>query len=161
MRRDPCSMSVSCRLTEVRFGDRRHTYDVRQGKYLGNVNRLKRNVTGGVAQFFARMPYRVKEVRVDRAKKTFAQGEWIEYRARVEVDSGRPGTHVLRVRVLGPDGKERRHYGKVLSAERGTASARIPLALNDAVGTWRIIARDVASGAETSATFRVADRGPQ
>ena len=59
---------------------------------------------------------------------------------------------VVRIRVYGPDGQEVPHYAKSLVVRDGSASWRIPFALSDAAGRWRVTATDVLTG-ETVAAF--------
>ncbi len=53
---------------------------------------------------------------------------------------------VVRVEVFDPAGRLVRHYSHNVTIHKGRASFRIPWALNDAPGTWRVRARDVISG---------------
>ena len=61
----------------------------------------------------------------------------------------------FHVDVFGPDGRERRHYAQNVAVIDGSGEAFIPLALNDTPGTWRIVARDVASRTAAEATVSV------
>ncbi len=47
-----------------------------------------------------------------------------------------------------------RNQGR-LTLKHGAGSGTIPLAVSDAAGVWRIVARDVATGVEGAATFTV------
>jgi hypothetical protein len=59
---------------------------------------------------------------------------------------------VVRAEVIDPDGHLIGHYSSNLTVHSGEASLRIPFAVSDAKGVWRIRVRDVVSGltAETS-----------
>jgi hypothetical protein len=59
---------------------------------------------------------------------------------------------VVRAEVIEPDGHLIGHYSSNLTVHSGEASLRIPFAISDARGVWRIRVRDVVSGltAETS-----------
>jgi len=61
----------------------------------------------------------------------------------------------LRLRVLGPDGKERAWYGRNLLAKGGEVSSVFTFALDDPPGPWKITVKDVASGVATSATVKL------
>ena len=77
-------------------------------------------------------------------------------RLAVAPAAGKVGRHVLRLRVLGPDGKEREAYRQTVVAEAGRAEVSLPLALDDAAGTWTLSAQDVATG--VTGTGRMAVR---
>ena len=55
--------------------------------------------------------------------------------------------------VLRPDGREYRGLSRNVLLVNGQWEGRLPLALNDMPGTWRAVARDVATGVEGEATF--------
>ena len=61
----------------------------------------------------------------------------------------------LRLEVIGPDGKPTRQYARnfLLGAKGQPANFR--LALNDPAGAWRLVVRDLASGATAEAKFTV------
>ena len=63
--------------------------------------------------------------------------------------------HVLHVEVSDPAGQVLRQYSGNLRAPAGRASWAIPLAWNDAAGTWHVRVRDVLSGAVQSAAVEV------
>lgn len=135
----------------IDFGRKANVYDVRAGKYLGEVSSHKTQMTPGVAQLYALLPYKVSQVNV---QATAPKGEPVVYTAKVAA-TGAPVAHVLRVEVVGPDGKERPWYAKNLTTAQGTAQGTINLALSDEPGTWKIVARDVATGTTGTGTFKV------
>ncbi|HOQ29009.1 MAG TPA: hypothetical protein PLH36_09730, partial [Armatimonadota bacterium] len=140
------------RQTTIRFGRTAHAYDVRAGRYLGKVDQVKTLVQAGRARLFALLPYAVSEIRVSTSAVSLGQ----ETRVRAEcITGGKPGRHVLRVRFIGPDGKERREYQQSVVAEGGTAELSLPLAFNDAPGTWSVVVQDVATGVTGKAALRV------
>ncbi|MGH9470300.1 MAG: hypothetical protein ACRD1N_08160, partial [Terriglobia bacterium] len=57
--------------------------------------------------------------------------------------------------LLTPDGKPYNLYARNLILKSGPHIERIPLALNDPTGAWRIRARDVATGQTQENTFSV------
>lgn len=139
--------------TTIRFGRTAHAYDVRAGRYLGKVDQVRTPVRAGHARLFALLPYAVSEIRVSTSAVSLGQ----EARVRTEcITAGeKPGRHVLRVRFVGPDGKERREYQQSVVAEEGKAELSLQLALNDAPGTWSVVIRDVATGVTGKAALRV------
>jgi hypothetical protein len=132
----------------IAFPDTRHTYDVRQRRYLGHTDRVAARLGYGGAAIYARLPYTVSSVEIS-APKTVRAGKAVSFAVKLGV-SGEAGVgdHVAAVRVYGPDGVERRHYGFRLALPKGRGKGAVPLALSDDSGKWRIAARDVATGAE-------------
>ncbi len=135
------------------FGRKAHLYDVRGGKYLGEVQSLKTKLTPGLAQLYALLPYRVEGLRVTAPVQATA-GQALTCQIALQA-KGRPGDHVVRMQVFGPDGKERPWYARNLMTQAANAQGRLTLALDDTPGTWKIVARDVATGVSGSGTVRV------
>ncbi len=138
----------------VDFGRVAHVYDLRAGKYLGKTRTLRTPVQAGRARLFALLPYQVAGVKA--SAEAAAPGKNAVVRLAVAPAAGKVGRHVLRLRVLGPDGKEREAYRQTVVAEAGRAEVSLPLALDDAAGTWTLSAQDVATG--VTGTGRMAVR---
>jgi hypothetical protein len=66
--------------------------------------------------------------------------------------------HVLHVEAIDPSGHTVHHYSNNMLAPRGRATMRLPLALTDAAGTWRLHAADVFSGSVTTRELQVTDK---
>ena len=66
---------------------------------------------------------------------------------RLEDEAGAPvDLSVIRIEVADPAGRVARQYSGNVTLKDGRAAYRIPFALSDASGTWRVRARDVVSG---------------
>jgi hypothetical protein len=133
----------------------KHVYDLRQEKYLGELKQLEAKVDRSAPVVVARLGYQVGSLHLD-APATAVPGDVLAYTCGVRDTDGhpRPG-HVIRIQVFGPDGKERPYYGAMLSGEHSEQSGRIPLALNDPAGEWKVRATDVISGVAVSASALV------
>lgn len=138
----------------IDFGRKASLYDVRAGKFLGETQTLKTKLTPGIAQLYALLPYRVDGLTVQTAPQA-KSGAAVTCDVKLSL-KGRPAAHVIRMQVLGPDGKERPWYARNLLCDQGVARQTLQLALDDAPGTWKVMARDVATGVTGSATFKVA-----
>ncbi|NUQ01507.1 MAG: hypothetical protein HUU35_16810, partial [Armatimonadetes bacterium] len=58
--------------------------------------------------------------------------------------------------VIAPGAAEpHREYSQNVVCAAGAGRAVLPLALSDAAGRWRLLARDVASGVQTESTLEV------
>ncbi|OGV69921.1 MAG: hypothetical protein A3K19_02035 [Lentisphaerae bacterium RIFOXYB12_FULL_65_16] len=122
-----------------------HVYDIRNGRYVGKTDRIKAVIRPGDADFYSLLPYRVKGLDVDVPGKA-APGETLHYRVDVKTDGATPELHIVRVTFVDPDGREADHYSWNLAAPAGHVQGTIPLALNGKPGTWKLVARDVATG---------------
>jgi hypothetical protein len=138
---------------EVVLDRKAHTYDVRAGEYLGNVDRFPATFQIERGKLYARLPYAVKAIDVKLAKAS--PGEAVAIALGLTASSSKTGRHWFHIQVFGPDKVERRHYAQNVAVVNGKGQAVIPLALNDAPGAWRIVARDVASGVRAEATLEV------
>lgn len=149
----------AARAVTIEFGRKSFLYDVRAGKYLGEAATLKTRMTPGVAQLYALLPYKPAKVALQAPAQARA-GAALAYTVKLAVPP-QPAGHVVRVRVFGPDGKERPWYAQNLltdqgpAAETGRADGSIQFALDDAAGTWKIVARDVATGLTGATTVAV------
>ena len=131
-----------------------HVYDVRAGEYMGHTKRFECQLALGDARLYALMPYRVERIEVIAPRQS-APGRMLKFTCAIR-DPARVGDHVLRIDVLRPDGKLSEAYGLNLVAREGRAQGHIPFALNDPVGRWTVVARDVASGVEAERAVIVA-----
>lgn len=129
----------------IRLPRRAHLYDVRARAYLGYTDYCDKSLDYQ-AELLALSPYKVRGVDVELFGKP-APGKPLKLRLGVVADSERvTGRHILRVTVLGPDGKERKWYAQNVMAPEGRATMTIPLALNETAGSYTILAKDVMSG---------------
>jgi beta-galactosidase len=137
----------------IRFAGAAHTYDMRQGKYLGAVDSLETSLAPGNTLLLSRLPYRVERVTVT-APAQIRAGQSISLGVKIEAATGVVGDHVLHMSVRGPDGAGSWHDQSIL-APAGGASIRLPLALNARPGTWTVTVRDVLSGLTGTKRFEV------
>ena len=140
----------------VRFGKTAHIYDVRAGQYIGKASSCDTMLRAGSAKLFALAPYRVTALRL-RAPSTIPQGKSAALTAAVEAD-GKPGLHIFQLTFLGPEGKLQKHYTRNVKAAGGIFKGEWTPALNDALGPWQVVARDVMSGQTARATVQVMRR---
>ncbi len=157
LKSDPSKLSCfdkPSRVT-VRFDGQREVYNIRAATSLGKA-KADTAVLDPVAPLcYALLPYRVTGVDV-KAPPSAKRGEIVPVRCTVRTDGkGQLARHVLRVDVLGPDKALRTYYCRNLDTAAGQAEMTIPLALNDATGTWRLRVKDIATGTAAEKTFEV------
>jgi hypothetical protein len=144
----------------ISFGRQSYVYDVRAGRYLGHTQTVRTTLIPGRARLYALLPYRVGAVVVQSAGQARA-GAPLGFTVKVG-GSSRSAEHVVRLRVFGPEGRERPYYARNLrtgqgpAAEADRAAGTICFAVDDPPGPWEIVARDVATG--VTGTTRVALR---
>jgi hypothetical protein len=130
-----------------------HAYDVLGAKELGHADRLKLTLDGSLPTILAVSAQPLPEMTL-AAPAALRLGET----GRIEVAWAGPSPaalHVVHLELFDPAGRLVRHYSANLFA-RGTAAAhRLPLALNDAVGAWRVRATDVLGGRSVEAAIEV------
>jgi hypothetical protein len=73
----------------------------------------------------------------------------------IAASSGKPGRHIVQVKFIGPDHKERAYYRRNVELENGRARFTQQFALNDQAGAWTIEAKDIASGVIGKTALRV------
>jgi len=134
----------------------RHVYDARRGRYLGEGDTFPVTVSADkLAAIYALLPYRVTGLQIAPRRATVAAGEVAEFDVKVRTTGRRPGRHVIRVGVLGPDGRAREVHAYNLVARAGEAVARVHLALNAPPGRWELRCTDRATGVSSRASFTV------
>jgi hypothetical protein len=135
-----------------------HTYDLRGGKYLGKLATWQADFVPARARLYARLPYTIDGVKVATTKQAAnvsgqLAGAVLTCNVSLQTSAKQPGRHWVALSVYGPDGKLRQHYSRNIATANGKATTNIPLALDDAKGTWKVVAREVISGKKAEATF--------
>ena len=127
-------------------------YDVRARKAMaGNDVTLQ----PGIGQFYALLPYAVREVSLTTPQAA-RQGDEVVAAFAVQADRGAAGDHVVRVTTQGPDGKEIYYLCKNIVTAQGKGEFRFALPLNAPVGDWKVTVRDLPTGTARTAAIRVA-----
>ena len=139
----------------VDFGRKAHVYDVRAGKYLGQTATGRdKPLLPSQAQLYALLPYQVKAVKVTEAASGPGPAMMFSLKV-VAAGKSQPGTHVLRIEVQDANGRPRPEYARNLKVTQGAGTVRLPLALSDPSGTWKLTVRDAATGVAGESRFYV------
>jgi hypothetical protein len=139
-------------ISTVHFARAAYLYDVRAGKFLGKTAQIKTPLQAGQARLFALLPYRVDALKVLSSR---VANHAANVQLNIAASSGKPGRHIVQVRFVGPDRKERAYYRRNVELENGRARFTQTFALNDQAGVWTIEAKDIASGVRGKMTLRV------
>ncbi|MDA1137137.1 MAG: beta-galactosidase [Planctomycetota bacterium] len=131
-----------------------YLYDVRHGNALGRNSEVSLVLTPGIAKVYSLLPYQVAKVAMLTEPSTSECGGVIRIRVSIHAD-GEIGDHVLHIQVFDPDGKQRREHQRNVTAIGGEITFSLPVALNDSLGRWRVVAKDVATGMSGQTEFLV------
>jgi hypothetical protein len=134
--------------------DKDYLYDVRRSKALGRLSLVPLTLTPGVAEVYSLLPYQVAAVDMLAEPSTVERGSVVRISISIQAD-GEVGDHVLHVQVIDPNGKQRSEHRRNVTAVGGRIILSLPVALNDSRGSWRVMAKDVASGMVGEADFVV------
>ena len=137
----------------VRLGAPSFVYDLRTKESLGKVTTFKVSLLSAEAKLFAALPYEVGPIKASVAAGR--PGEEVKVTAFAGIPKWAKACHPVAVDVYSPDGKRSRLYSGVCDAKGGRGVHVFRTALNDARGTWRVIATDCISGSKHYASFEL------
>jgi hypothetical protein len=137
----------------IRLDRKYEVTNTRTGKSIGYTDAIPVTLQGLGCYVFTLLPYRVKAFSADIPDSAKKGGE-MAVRMRLSVKDGEPGPHTFRVDVFRPNGQRLWPMYK-LEAENGQAEVTIPVAFNEEVGSWRVVATDVTTGRSVVKKVRV------
>jgi hypothetical protein len=155
-----CRCDVKPQKVSIRLGRRSHVYDLIQGEYAGETDRVEATDFSRQVRIFTCLPYRVLGLRL-QCEDGASPGGAIRGTMKVDTGSPAPVRHVVHLDVQRPDGKSVRYLERNLSTKDGGVDFTVPLALNEPTGQWTLHARDVATGTETKTTVVVTQASPE
>jgi hypothetical protein len=142
-------------IVNVRFAGKNHIYDVRTGRYFGNVEEVMLETHPDECKFLAMMPYKVRCVQISGTDPVYEQGKDVKFQVSIVAEFGTAGDHAIRIEVYNPAKKLVRHYSKNAWAAAGVYRGTIPLALNESTGVWELRVTDVISKTASRQVFEV------
>lgn len=126
-----------------------NVFNVRTGQSLGYTDKIPVALEGLGCYVFSLLPYDPGSLQLDVPGTAELGGE-----IPVSVDIGGKGAHTVRIDAFRPAGDANWPLIKC-EARNGKAGTVIPIAFNDEVGEWRIVATDVTTGRRVEATVNV------
>jgi hypothetical protein len=126
----------------VKFPESGHIYDVINRQYHGYADSLELEIPVATPFLLASLPYKVTSLNCDIRQNH----RTITIDTSVMVSDGKPGRHIIYIRVTDSQNKRRPEYDLDIIATDGRGSHTFNLALNDLKGKWTIHLEDVASG---------------
>ena len=118
-------------------------YDARLKRYLGRSDRIGGVISTAEPKLYALLPARLGPVSI-QGPKWAQRGQRVACRVSVEAPPGIES--VILWRVHRPDGSLAAEYSENLQTKAAAAAVQFRLALNDATGTWRLVAKEAISG---------------
>ncbi|MGD0094267.1 MAG: alpha-amylase family protein, partial [Planctomycetota bacterium] len=137
------------------FPSAAHVYDMREGRYLGNVDHLDLTVAPSSAKLFALLPYRVEKLTVALDKPAVRAGETVTVSVAVVSDGKPAGRHVIHLEAQRPDGQSAMYLSQCAEAKAGQARLAVPLAINEPAGEWQLRLTDAATKVSESVKIAV------
>lgn len=138
-----------------------NVYDVKNRTFLGVTTEVPIKLSPGRSELFALMPYRVRNIDIKVQPSVVKVGKRVGYTVTIIPQNVKAalGRHVVRIKVIGPDGKERPYFSDTCEAINGKFESSLHIALNEPDGRWILNVRDVATGKETERAFMVMTTG--
>ncbi len=135
-----------------------HVYDLRAGKYLGEVTSLDATLRWGRANFYAALLYRLQGLGVSVTPEAPQPESMVTATVTLGVPESSRAKHAVWLQVIDPAGNEPLWGRGVVLLEHGTGEAQFTVAHNDAPGQWRVRATELFSGGIAEASWTVAVR---
>ena len=134
-----------------------YVYDVRNKSFLGAINEVPIELISGRPKLYALLPYRVKNLIIKVKDSVVTPGDKSDYSVTIETHDKdiEPGRHVVTIRVIGPDGKEKTSFTDSIEAVKGNFESTIWISENDPPGRWILRVRDIATGKKSERAFIV------
>ncbi|MBI4024186.1 MAG: beta-galactosidase trimerization domain-containing protein [Verrucomicrobia bacterium] len=122
-----------------------HVYSVRDGNYLGFVDKIETTIEPAVAKLYALLPGTIKTVDVRGLEKIYHPGQEVKCEILTSPKLAIP--HVFHIEVTNPTGQVHREYTRNVYGKSGEpVTVAFPFALNDSLGKWKVVVTEVASG---------------
>jgi hypothetical protein len=128
-----------------------HWYNARDGVYLGCEQSLKVALEPHRATVLAALPYAVERIAA-KVRRSDPRGAF-KIALAVVTKPEDCGTHVLRLEVRDPSGKTMPQYTRNEVADGGRWNGEIVFGLNEPVGAYRLLVRDVLTGKTVEAAL--------
>jgi hypothetical protein len=139
----------------IELTGRRHVYDLRAGRYLGQVSSVDTNLRWGRASFFLALPYRVGPMRVALDTTAPQPGQVVQATVTLELPPQARETFAAWAEVTDPAGRKPLWGQQVVMLKGGQGQVRFRAAVNDMPGTWTVRVTELFSGQSAQGSWRV------
>jgi hypothetical protein len=148
-------MDASRQETRLPFKADDIVYNALTGELVRRPHRYRFKVAAGDVALASRLPYKVKELRVEVPDVAYT-GQHLPVRIMVQVEEGKPGKHLFIVDLLPWNKPALPWYRNTITAEMGYAELNLPLAMNEGLGRYTLRVRDALTGIEVSSPLKIA-----
>ena len=136
-----------------------HVYDVRQHRYLGRLASLCLEPHSYQPAVLQVSPYKLTGVSLSSPRSARSDTP-IRLDVSVVADSGRPGTHVVNIALIDPQGAALPPCrGVNIVTVHGSGTGQIVFWGSDAKGVYTLVATEIASGLTSSCQVVLPDDG--
>lgn len=136
------------------FPKQMSVYEVRAGKRFRRPEKVFLDLRPGEPGVVAALPYEVAGVQIT-APKSIRPGDRLPISVTIDTRGDLPGTHLVHISVLAGDGHLVDCYELDMVCEKGSGSTYVPLAYDEAPGTYTIRVYDVMTGVSSQVLVRV------
>ena len=132
-----------------------YIYDVRARKYIAHSSKIFVSKKYPRIRVFALFDKEQKEPLLTTRREYYNLGETVQIDVALKGMRNGEG-RIVRLEIYQPDGKEKLPYRGYLKINKiGKAKYSIPLAYNDPIGKWEVVAIDIATGLQARTWFNV------
>lgn len=129
--------------------------DLRSGKYLGATKSLDTRLRWGRAAFYLASPYQLKGLTVTLDSAAPRRGQTVTATVALPVPARAREKQAVYVQVFTP-ANDQPLWGRYVEVlQGGKAQLQVPVAYNDAPGTWRLKATEPFSRLSAEASWKV------
>ena len=131
-----------------------YVYDSVSGRYIGNTRRVEVEWDEGGAAAYSVLKSKATSLRVEGLPDTVKRGGELRIALKLDAAGKAPDT-VFNVRIVSPSGECRFHMRRNVDAVGGKATVVFPMAYNDPVGDWSVVATDAMTGLSAERRFKL------
>lgn len=139
----------------IELAGRRHLYDLRAGKYLGQVSSVDTRLRWGRASFFLALPYRIGPLTVALDASNPQPGQVVRATVKLGVPPQARERFAVWAEVTDPTGRTPLWGRQVVMLEGSQGQVRFKTALNDTPGTWSLRVTELFSGQSAEAKWQL------
>ena len=137
-----------------------YLYDCRAGRYLGPGEEHLVKLCAATGNLFALLPSWIQRLEVTAPARA-QLGRPIDVKVAATIVGGPSARRVIVLQLRRPDGQDLAQHRWIEETSDGRISSQLFLALNDPVGTWTLLARDVATGVQKSVPIEIQANGAE
>lgn len=132
-----------------------HVYDLRNGKYLGQPRSFDTKLRWGRPSFYLALPYKLQGLKVAVDTAAPKRGQAVTATVTLPLPAKAKEKPTVYVEVFTPSGDQPLWGRCVKVLTGGKAQVQVPVAYNDAPGTWRVKATEPFSRLSAEASWKV------